>query len=952
MSTYSDYPGGQDGYGPDAGQNGYGPDAGRGDGEAPAPSRGGRRSAKKRRRRGRNPVLVAIGWFFKILGTLLLIVMVTGCFVACYGAIYIQTVIMPEANRLDLSAYVLNEPSTVYYTDKNTGEPVAYATLVGNENRIILEKDDIPLVFKDVAVSIEDKRFYRHKGVDWTRTAAAVLYMFTGRDIQGGSTITQQVIKNTTQNDEVTVKRKVLEIFQALSVENKYSKDEILTMYLNKINLGGKICGIAAAAREYFDKDVDEINLPEAASIIAITNNPSLFSPYSTVETTDPETGEILTGVERNKKRQELILWLMCYEKDIALISEKEYNAAINYELHFRRGETEAEKASGDINSWYTDEVIGEVVRYFVSQGYTTEAAYDLIYSAGLHIYTPFDPDVQKCVDAVYNEPTNLPYVSKDGQQMQSCITIVDNSSGYVVAMAGAVGKKTGNLLWNYATDSTRQPGSSIKPLSVYSPAIDMGRITPYSILDDAPYQMLNGKPWPVNAIRTYEGLIPVYRAVYVSHNTVAVRILNDYVTPAASYQFLEERYGLTTLQGSNDMGASQLALGGMTYGVSPYEMTAAYATFPRGGKYTEPTVVQRVENRDHMIIWDHNPEESYPIKESTAYYMNQLLYNVVNESGARGATGTSARIDGMHVAGKTGTTSDNYDLWFAGYTPYYTAAVWTGYNRNATINVSPSPAVKLWREVMSLIHADLPDKSFFSVTNLRDYDICLDCGGRATEACQNDVRGSRVATFTFVDGTQPSNYCTCHVPVEICTVGSMVVGEDGQPVDSAFYQASDLCPFDTRKTVYLVDHDRSRNEACNMVSINDQKYMLSSYEQLPVCPYHSSGNWQDPNIGPTYDPNNPFNPNDPGINDVPWDMPPPSGYMPPDTSESPGTGEPPGTSESPGASEPPWGGETPGTSESPSPGTGESPGSSEPPGSGGQQEQDAPPADDFVPAG
>ena len=919
LSTYSDYS-----------ERPAGPADDRLDAQRPAATRSN--SPKRRRRRRRHPILAFFGFLFKLLGTLLLIGIVTGCFVACYGAIYIQTVIMPEADRLDLSSFTLNEPSTIYYTDKNTGQSVAYATLVGTEDRIILETDEIPQVFKDVAVSVEDKRFYKHKGVDWIRTAGAVLYMFTGRDIQGGSTITQQVIKNYTQEDEVTVKRKILEIFRALSVESKYNKDDILTLYLNKINLGGKVCGIGAAARYYFDKDVSEITLPEAASIIAITNNPSLFSPYSTVETIN-SNGEVETGLERNKRRQELILWLMCYEEDIALISEEEYEAAINAPLNFSRGQTQAELAAGQINSWYTDEVIGEVVDYFVSQGYTNDAAYDLIYNAGLHIYTPFDPDVQAKVDEVYTNLENLPYISRDGQQMQSCITIVDNANGYVVAMAGAMGEKTGNLWWNYATDSTRQPGSSIKPLAVYSPAIDMGLITPYSIVDDAPYQMLNGNPWPVNADGYYSGLATVQDAVSRSTNTAAVKVLNDILTPQLSFQFMEEKYGITTLEDyllmsngeiKDDFGPSSLSLGGLTHGLSPYEVTAAYATFPRGGVFTAATVVHRVENRDHQVIWDNTPENTYPIKQSTAYYMNQMLQRVI--SGGVGATGTAAQIPGMHVAGKTGTTSEKYDLWFAGYTPYYTAAVWTGYPRNATIDIYPSPAAILWKQVMVRLHEGLEDRDFPTVSNLNTYNICLDCGQRATEACNLDLRGSRVGTFTFVEGTQPSGYCTCHTSVTVCT-GGLVYNEDGTAAQAGYYLPCDLCPAETRVTMTLVDHDRTGNEACMRVSIADQQYMLSNYEQLQVCPVHSilDPSWQDPNAWPS----------DPGSN---WWDPDQPGYTAPPVTSDPVTSDPPVTSEPP-TSEPPYS-EPPVTSDP----VYSDPPYSEPP------VQESPPGDAYVP--
>ena len=908
MSTYSDLPSGQSGSAPEPGR--------------PAASRGSS-APKRRRRRRRNPALVFFSWFFKILGTLLLIGIVTGCFVACYGAIYIRTVIMPKADRLDLSAFALNEPSTIYYTDKTTGLPVAYATLVGDENRIILDRDEIPEVFKMVTTAIEDKRFYKHRGVDWIRTGAAVLHMFTGRSIQGGSTITQQVIKNYTQEDEVTVKRKVLEIFEALSTENKYSKDDILTMYLNYIYLGHKQYGIAAAARFYFDKDVSEITLPEAASIIAITNNPSLYSPYSTVETTNSK-GEIETGLERNKRRQELILNVMCYEEDIAMISEEEYKAAVAAPLNFTRGQNSSPSGSGEVNSWYTDQVIQEVVDYYVSQGYTEKAAYGILYSGGLHIYTPFDPDVQACVDEVYTDYSNLndpntgkPYTSRDGQQLQSCITVVDNSTGYVVAMAGAMGDKTGNLWWNYATDSARQPGSSIKPLAVYSPAIEMGLITPYSIVDDFPYQILNDRLWPVNADGYYAGLSTVSSAVARSTNTIAVKILNDYVTPELSYRFLEERYGITTLydhkeingQIYDDHNAAQLALGGLSWGLSPYEVTAAYATFPRGGAFTRATVVHRVENRDHQIIWDNTPKSTYPIKESTAHYMNQMLQGVVTSG-----TGTGARIDGMHVAGKTGTTTNEYDLWFAGYTPYYTAAVWTGYPlKNAKVPSWPSPAASLWRKVMTGLHEGLEDREFFSVSDVRSYNICLDCGLRATDACSNDIRGNRVRSYSFVEGTQPSGYCTCHVPVEIC-VHENPPAEDGKAVKPSYYLPGEYCPEESVRSICAVNYVRDP-ELSSKTRTSDASYMLNYFAGLPVCPFHTEET-QEPD---------------------PDDEPSPPATEPPAT-EPPAT-EPPVTEPpvtEPPVTEPPT---EPPVTEPPDPEPGGEPDSG-----------DEPPEDDFVP--
>ena len=331
---------------------------------------------------------------------------------------------------------------------------------------------------------------------------------------------------------------------------------------------------------------------------------------------------------------------------------------------------------------------------------------------------------------------------------------------------------------------------------------------------------------------------------------------------------------------------------------------------------------VYRVENRDHQIIWDNTQQNSYPIKESTAYYMNQMLQRVI--SGGLGATGTAAQIPGMHVAGKTGTTSDKNDLWFAGYTPYYTAAVWTGYPQNGAIDIYPSPAALLWKQVMVRLHEGLEDKDFPTVSNLNTYNICLDCGQLATSACNVDLRGSRVGTFTFVEGTQPSGYCTCHTSVTVCT-GGLVYNEDGTASQAGYYLPCDLCPQETRVTMTLVDHDRTGNEACMRVNIADQQYMLSNYQNLEVCPIHSvfGPSGQDPGVipsDPASDPNwGSTNPSDPGYSEPPYSEPP---YSEPPVSSEPVYSEPPYSE--PPYSEPPY---------------------SEPP------VQESPPGDAYVPA-
>lgn len=844
-------------------------------GERPRTSRNSHAAPRRRRRSTGLTVAATVG---KVLGTLLLIIIVTGCFLACYGVVYLNTVIIPNASpNLNLN---LNESSTIYYEDQETGEVVELATCYGAENREILDFNEIPDVFIQAAIAIEDKRFYQHKGVDWFRTAGAVFYMFTGQDIQGGSTITQQVIKNYSGNDEVTVKRKITEIFKALELEKEYSKEDIITMYLNYIYLGSNQYGIATASEYYFGKDVSEITLAEAASIIGITNNPSIYGPNSTV-VMENRDGEMWDAKQWNKYRQELILNAMLEQ---GMISQEEHDAAVAQELVFTMGQSggDAEQGTSNINSWYVDEVIAEVVDYYMeTYDLNSKAANQMVYGGGLKIYTPFDPDVQAAVDEIYSNRENLDYTSSDGQQMQSAITIVDNESGYVVAMAGKIGEKTGNRVWNNATDSVRQPGSSIKPLAAYSPAIDMGLVTPYTIIDDSPYQILDGTAWPRNDNREYHGLTTVLNGITHSTNTIAVKLVGNYVTPEASLQFMQERYGITTLvdnveingQVKTDKAVAPMALGGLTNGLSPYEMTAAYATFPRNGAYTNPTVVLRVETKDGELVWDNEPETTYPIKDSTAYYMNVLL------QAAAGGTGNAAKsqMSGMTMAGKTGTTTDNYDRWFAGYTPYYTAVVWTGYENPTYMRVSGgNPAAKLWGQVMAIVHKDLENKSFTSNVSLVTRQICLDCGQLATDACSNDIRGNRTMTGTFVEGTQPTAYCSCHVPITICTADP-VLNWEGNVVANAYHYATEFCPEDTVKEVYIVDY--TRDEAASSVQVDDIYYMKYFYDGLaePYCSVHttpavvpSDPDFMDPTLPPDWGfpgDNDPDDPNNWGDN-------------------------------------------------------------------------------------
>lgn len=868
------------------------------------------RTTKRRRRKG-SVVGTIFKRFFQALGTLLLIGIVTGSFLACYAAVYIKATIMPGAT-LDLSAYTLNENSVIYYYDDN-GNPVEWVTLKGLENREWVDYEDIPQDLIDAFVSIEDERFWQHQGVDWYRTAGAFVNMFISmRNDFGGSTITQQLVKNMTQYDDVTVSRKIQEIFTALDVERNYKKEEILEHYLNLIFFGNGCYGVQAAAKFYFDKDVSELTLAECASLAGITNNPSLYSPNAALSiaryrcldceknqsikvyapSNDQENPcaycggthyekEIWTGREYNAYRQTLILGKMAdpeISPNGAYITQAEYDAAKAEPLVFSWDEQSAGDDTGDddpedvtIYPWYVDAVISEVISDLMeTTGLTRDVVTQMVYSGGLSIYVPYDPDVQAKVDQIYNDPANLPYTSKTGQQMSSAITVIDNSTGWVVAMAGGIGEKTLNRGWNNAV-STQPPGSSIKPLSVYSPALEMGLITPATVVDDNPMILENGPGeeddtvWPTNAPARYQGLTTVLSGVVRSVNTIAVKVL-DQVTPQLSYEFMTQRYGFTTLeegrwkndQYKSDIDRAPLSMGGLTDGVTTVEMAAAYATFPRNGAHTEATTYLLIKDIDGNVLIDNTPSTSYVIKDSTAYYINSMLTNAVTSG-----TGTRAQISGQTVAGKTGTTSNMFDLYFVGYTSYYTAAVWTGYPYDEDMGNIANPSVTLWQKVMALVHEGLPQQDFVVPDKVQSYNICRDCGKLATSECANDLRGSRVQTFSLLKSDAPTEFCSCHVTVTICTE-CPILDANGKET-GAYHLATEHCPAESVKEVTMVNYVREL--AREDVYVEDYYALMSIYDTLedPYCTVHEA---------PVEDPVDPWDPGtdpDPDVSDSPW---------------------------------------------------------------------------------
>lgn len=625
-----------------------------------------------------------------VIGTILLIGVVTALIFVCIFAFYVKTCITPSLD-IDLNDFTLNQSSIIYYKDSN-GDYQKLTTVKSSENRIWIDGDQIPQHMKDALVAIEDKRFYTHKGVDWFRTAHAALNMFTGGSTFGGSTITQQLIKNLTQQDDITVQRKLLEIFQALDLEKNYDKDEILEYYLNAVYFGEGCYGVQTAAQTYFGKDAKDLSVAEAASIVGITNLPTYYDPFY--------------SVENNKERQENVLREM-YKQ--GYLKKAEYEEAKNEELDFVRGENSP--STSNVYSYYEEVVLSDVIGDLAkAKGISRNAASQLVHNAGYEIYACIDKDIQAKVDAIYTDPEKLPKTyGSTKSQLQSAIVIIDQATGEIKALRGGTGDKTINYGLNRATGTTRPPGSSIKPIAVYGPAVEYGLISPSTLVldkDEKHVQLTHTSWYPKNSPPGWDGIITITTALQKSKNTVAAQIV-DKLTPSASLEFLRSRLGVTSLIDS-DADYAAMALGEPHYGITVREMAQAYTALANDGVFTYSRTYTMVKDRSGKIILDNQPQTIQAFSQNTARTMTYMLNNA-----ATYGTGHESRLSNMPVAGKTGTTSANRDRWFCGYTPYYTCAVWTGYDTPETMAFSGNPATQIWQKVMSAVHADLPRKEF-----------------------------------------------------------------------------------------------------------------------------------------------------------------------------------------------------------------------------------------------
>lgn len=836
-----------------------------------------------------------------IMFRLCVIAVVVAAIIGVYAGVgYIKGLIdsAPDITEIDVSPKGFT--TKVYDSEGNVIE-----NLIGAEaNREYVTIDQIPQLVQDAFIAIEDERFYEHHGIDVRGILRAFFSGIRGGKFdQGASTITQQLIKNQVfgggmeQNFLDRLKRKIQEQYLAVQLETRIDKKQILEYYLNTINLGSGTYGVQTASKRYFNKNVWELNLSEAAVLAAIVQLPVYHNPI-----TNPDKNE----ARRNKVLRHMLEQGKC--------TQEEYDEAMADDVYTRIQAVNEEYSSTSYYSYFVDEVIDQLMQDLQSElGYTQAQALDMIYSGGLKIITTMDPTIQNIVDEVisdesyypelgisyyeltyalsiqkndkektvihyhgsdlldyfkdYNDPDDLYVDDKNSKfslyfkdkddmmkkieefkesvieegdkilgekinmviQPQISFVVLDQYTGHVVAISGGRGEKTGNRTLNRATDTKRQPGSTFKVLSTYLPALDSAGFTLASVQDDSgPYYYPGTKTEVSNwkSKKEYEGLVTLRKGIYDSMNIVTVKTLAE-VTPKVGYEYLK-KLGFTTLVESRTEADGRvvsdinlpMALGGLTDGVTNLELTAAYAAIANGGVYTEPIFYTKVLDHNGKVLLEKEPKKEQVMKESTAWLLTSAMEDVVKKG-----TGTNLKLKeiDMPIAGKTGSTSDYNDLWFSGYSPYYTATVWAGFDNNRTMTDRTFNRV-IWRTIMERIHIEkgLEKKEFTMPSSIVKAKICTKSGKLAVEGlCDQYIGGNTVKVEYFAKGTEPTEKCDVHVKATICTESSAL--------------ATEYCPADKLKEAVFLDKTETG-------VTNDTPYILPNEK----CTIHTGYDYED----------------------------------------------------------------------------------------------------------
>ena len=696
----------------------------------------------KRNSRIKKIILIVVALIF------LLVLIAGGVFVGIFFS-----------DRFALTAedLLIGNSNTIIYD----AEGNVIAELSGKENRKIISIDEMSPYLPNAFVSIEDERFYDHKGVDIKRTAAATFtyVLHSGSSNFGGSTITQQLVKNITNEKDSSgtagMQRKIREMSRAYQIEKMIDKKHILELYLNLIPLassGGDVCGVETASIYYFNKSARDLSIEECAFLAGVTHSPAQYNPYKE----NPNT-------ERMKSRTKTVLAKM---KELGYINDEQYNEAVakvDEGLKFEKGEL----PTSTIKDYYVSAAVEEVVKDFVEQkGMSEEYARNRVLSGGLKIYTAQISSIQKTVQEEYQKDTYVKPAKStkaaEGAHTQSAMVIIDHKTGRVVGCMGGLGTDVDAIGIN-RINSVRQPGSSIKPIGVYGPAVEKGLITAATIYDNTYPTTFGTNYKPKNASNQKTGLCTVRDALEVSSNIVACKVMTE-LGPDNAIDFMRQ-LGITSLvkasESTNGVSDSNVSLALGTASISPLQMAAAYATIANDGEYIEPTFYVKVEDASGNVLLEPQQEKRRVFSEGNAYIMKSLLKQPVE--GSQG-TAKQCKMSNVDVGAKTGTTQDQKDVWLCGFTPYYTAATWFGYDEPEEISTyGGSPATLIWASVMKSVNQNLEKKLFDKPSNVVTAKVCRTSGKCATSACTN--------TFTeyFVEGTVPGK-CEGHNSFKICS--------------------------------------------------------------------------------------------------------------------------------------------------------------------------------------
>jgi len=789
--------------------------------------------------------------------------------------------ILNSAPDIDPAAVLPQGFATVVYDAKGNELTKLVAA---NSNRSYEEIDKIPKYLADAFVAVEDERFYEHNGIDIRgiiRAGFAALQ--NGELSQGASTITQQIIKNNVFDDWVNeetmqkIKRKIQEQYLAIELEKKMSKEKILEIYMSTINLGQNTLGVKAAALRYFNKQPYQLTLSECAVIVATTSNPSKYNPIS-----HPDNNETRREIVLEKMKKQGYITQAEYDEAMAddvysrilavneetvdksvytyfvdevtrqvlndLMEIKGFNETQAHWLLFSGGLSIYTTQDPDIQAicdevYENEENYPETIKWYLNYALTIEKAngekenhstemfrafykqqnpsFNLLYATKDEAYEAIEAykhDVMTDGDKVDGERITLT------PQPQVSITIEDQSTGHIVAMVGGRGTKEASRTLNRASNTTRQPGSTFKVVSTYAPALDSAGLTLADVQNDAPFNYNNGRPvknwWGSN----YRGLLSLRYGIVQSANIVAVKTLTQ-ISPQLGFDYLQN-FGFSTLVDKrvekdgtivSDIG-QPLALGGITDGVTNMELNAAYATIANQGTYVKPKLYTKIIDHDGNVMIDNTaPESTQVIKASTAWLLTSAMVDVVTSG-----TGGSVNFGNMAIAGKTGTTSDYKDVWFSGYTPYYTATTWTGYDNNVSMKTSAEKNLSktMWKKVMSKIHENLEYKSFPMANGIVTASICSKSGKLPIAGVCNGC----IKTEYFAEGTVPTEYCDVHYFSNICGYCGLSAAEE--------------CPFKQASVIEQIpDRLLDNNLASSLTTVPSNK----GTENTQLCPHNST---------------------------------------------------------------------------------------------------------------